>query len=75
MMKGAYISFFNKNLRTSILKIHTIPGAYRKAAKMERYPKVCDRMAKFKETNDKAIQTHAKVWEKALEIASTFKQK
>lgn len=75
MMKGAYMAFFKKYFRASILKIHTMPGAYRKAAGIEDYPKTCDNMAKFKEANDKAILTHAQIWDKALEAAKEFTQK
>jgi len=75
MMKGAYMAFLKKYFRDSILKIHTMPGAYRKVAEMEDYPKACDKMGKFKETNDKAILPHAQIWDKALEAANEFTQK
>ena len=75
MMKGAYMAFFKKHFREPILKLHSIPGAYRQVAEMEAYPKVCDKMEKFKETNNKAILTHSQIWDKALEAAEEFKQK
>jgi len=42
---------------------------------METYPKVCDKIAKSKETNDKAIHTHSQIWDKALQAAEEFKPK
>ena len=50
-------------------------GAYKKAAQQEDYPKACDNITKFKGANDKAINTHANIWEQALEVARTFRQK
>lgn len=72
--KGAYIAFFNHKLKVPLFKVHAVPLAYKKAAQAKEYPKACDKMAEFRETNDKIIVIHSDMWGKALEAAAKFRQ-